>query len=96
MNIHITDEAVDWFIEELDLDSGSSIRFFAKYGGDSVFQKGFTIGMTIGEANKPVAEVILKEIKFQVDEQDLWFFNDEDLYIYLRNDEVDYSNQPNE
>ncbi len=96
MNIHITDEAVDWFIEELDLEAGSAIRFFAKYGGNSVFQSGFTIGMTIGEANKAAAEITLKDIKFQVDEQDLWFFNDEDLYIYLNNDEVAYSNEPNE
>ncbi|MGM8214897.1 HesB/YadR/YfhF family protein [Bacillaceae bacterium W0354] len=94
MDIHITEEAVDWFVDELDLESGDVIRFFAKYGGNSSFQSGFTIGMSIGEARKPVVEVEQKGIKFQVDESDLWFFDREDLYIFLKNGEAEYSNQP--
>lgn len=94
MTIHVTDEAVDWLIDELDLDEGDTVRFFAKYGGNSVFQQGFTIGMTIGEANKSVVETSKKNIKFQIDEQDIWFFDDQDLYVFLENGEVNYSNAP--
>lgn len=43
MQIYITDEAVDWLIEEMDLEAGDQVRFFPKYGGDSAFQQGFSV-----------------------------------------------------
>ncbi|PKR77223.1 adhesin [Halalkalibacillus sediminis] len=94
MEIQITDEAVEWFIDELDLDEGDVVRFFPKYGGSSDFQDGFSIGMAVESARKPQVEVEKKNVSFQIDEQDVWFFKEQDLHIGLKNDEVKYSNEP--
>ncbi|MGL6101942.1 MAG: HesB/YadR/YfhF family protein, partial [Exiguobacterium acetylicum] len=32
MKIHITDEALQYFKDEMEAKSGDTIRFFAKYG----------------------------------------------------------------
>nr|WP_289037709.1 hypothetical protein [uncultured Allobacillus sp.] len=90
MQIFITDEAVDWFIEEMDLEAGDQVRFFPKYGGDSVFQQGFSVGMGLETAPTPEATIEKKKIIFQVDEKDAWFFDGHDLEVILKNNEVKY------
>ncbi|GAA0466772.1 hypothetical protein [Alkalibacillus silvisoli] len=94
MNIHVTDQAVDWFMDEMDLEQGDAVRFFPKYGGTCSFQKGFSIGMAIGSTEEPEVETEKKGIAFQVDEKDVWFFGEKDLYIGLKDGEVEYSDQP--
>lgn len=90
MQIYITDEAVDWLIEEMDLEAGDQVRFFPKYGGDSAFQQGFSVGMGLETAPTPETIVEKKEITFQVDEKDVWFFDGNDLEVVVENDEVKF------
>ena len=33
MKINISNEAAAWYIDELDLTPGTSLRFFVRYGG---------------------------------------------------------------
>ncbi|WP_188207768.1 HesB/YadR/YfhF family protein [Alkalibacillus aidingensis] len=94
MNIHVTEEAANWFKEEMDLKSGDSVRFFPKYGGTCSFQDGFSIGVTIGKASDPGVKTDLNEISFEIDDKDVWFFKDKDLYIGVKNGEVEYSDRP--
>lgn len=94
MQIHITDEAVNWFIEEMDLEAGANVRFYPKYGGNSVFQDGFTVGMSLEEAQHRETETVKKDIHFQIDQKDAWFFDGHDLYIDVKQDEVVYNNEP--
>jgi uncharacterized protein YneR len=94
LNIHVTDEAVEWFIDEMDLVEGDAIRFFPKYGGTSDFQDGFSVAIEPGSADVAGVETEKKNILFQVDEKDEWFFKEQDLYIGLKDGEVVFSNEP--
>lgn len=40
MQIYITDEAVDWLIEEMDLEAGDQVRFFQNTEETVRFNKG--------------------------------------------------------
>ncbi|MFB9973782.1 hypothetical protein FPQ10_05155 [Allobacillus sp. SKP2-8] len=90
MKIYVTDEAVDWLIEEMDLEAGDQVRFFPKYGGDSTFQQGFTVGMSLETAPTPEASIEKKDITFQVDQKDAWFFDGFDLEVVIKDDEVHF------
>lgn len=41
MNITINEDALNWYKEELDLESGDQVRFFVRYGGCSNVQRDF-------------------------------------------------------
>lgn len=42
MNIALTDEALQWFKQEMEVEPGDTIRFYARYGGSSPFHEGFS------------------------------------------------------
>ncbi|TFB18883.1 adhesin [Filobacillus milosensis] len=93
MNIHISDEAVNWFKDEMDLVEGDVVRFFPKYGGTSDFQDGFSIGLEPGRADVAGVEEEKQNIIFQIDEKDEWFFKEQDLYIDIKEGELVFSNE---
>ncbi len=41
MNLSVTKEAAQWYKNELNLQSGETLRFFVQYGGCSTVQKDF-------------------------------------------------------
>lgn len=94
MKIHVSDQVVDWFMDEMDLVEGDAVRFFPKYGGTSDFQDGFSVGIEPGSAEVVGVETEKKNILFQIDEKDECFFKDQDLYIGLKDGEVAFSNEP--
>lgn len=81
MKIKITDKAMRWFKEEMDAKTGDYIRFFARYGGCSTVQSGFSLGVSkevpnlIGEKHEQA------EITFYIEESDLWYFGENDLIV---------------
>ncbi|MEC2176775.1 HesB/YadR/YfhF family protein, partial [Bacillus amyloliquefaciens] len=44
MNMKVNKDALDWYKEELELETGDQVRFFVRYGGCSNVQKGFSLG----------------------------------------------------
>ena len=46
MKIILSNEALLWFKEEMEAVPGDAIRFFARYGGSSSIQAGFSLGVT--------------------------------------------------
>ncbi|EFI69002.1 HesB/YadR/YfhF family protein [Lysinibacillus sp. HST-98] len=92
MNIALTDEALQWFKHEMEVEPGDTIRFYARYGGSSPFHEGFSLGMTREE---PIAIGVQTEIDgviYYIDEKDLWFFNDHNLHVDVdtSKDELQY------
>lgn len=81
MKIHITDEAVNWFKRELELDDGESVRFFAKYGGSTPIQHGFSLGVQKDIPDDPAAAVERNGNAFFIESTDEWYFDGHDLYI---------------
>ncbi|MFB6589726.1 HesB/YadR/YfhF family protein, partial [Bacillus thuringiensis] len=77
MRISIDRKALQWFQEELRI----SVRFTVRYGGDSSIQPGYSLGVV---AEKPDGEIVSVEkegIIFFVDCDDLWYFQNYDLFV---------------
>jgi len=81
MNITISNEAVEWYIDEMDLKNGNFVRFYARYGGSSQIQKGFSLGISTEEPDQIGTKTTLNGITFYIEEKDLWYFDEHDLHI---------------
>ncbi|KIL48760.1 hypothetical protein KP77_19710 [Jeotgalibacillus alimentarius] len=81
MNIIVTDDALEWFKNEMLIEEGAHVRFFAKYGGSSAVQEGFSLGVSKDEPGEPAAEAEKDGIHFFVEESDLWYFDGHDLHV---------------
>lgn len=95
MNIIVTDEAKQWFHDEMDIENGDYIRFYARYGGSSPFHEGFSLGMTRDEPVEIGTETVVDGATYFIEERDLWFFNDHNLRISVdpKLDELHYEYQ---
>ena len=81
MKIILTDEAMAWFREEMEVESGDMIRFYARYGGSSPFHEGFSLGMNREEPHEIGVEIIIEDIHFYIEKNDEWFFNEHNLHV---------------
>ena len=93
MKIHITEDALKWFKEEVDLEPGDKINFFVQTYGSSKLHDNFTLGFNFDPNDKNAsAETTVEDISFYVNESDEWFFKGYDLYIEYdaQKDEIDY------
>ena len=93
MKIHITEDALKWFKEEVDLEPGDKINFFVQTYGSSKLHDNFTLGFKFDPNEKNAsAETTVEDISFYVNESDEWFFKGYDLYIEYdaQKDEIDY------
>jgi len=93
MNIYVSDRALQWFKEEVQVDKGDMIKFYTKIYGTSPVQQGYSLAFT--RDNSPVDMAVKLEkdgIIFYVEETDIWFFNGHDLYVDYNEkyDEVTY------
>ena len=81
MKIFISQDALIWFQEEMEVSTGDTIRFYARYGGSSPIQQGFSLGMTKDTPFEPVVTVKVEEVTFFIEERDEWYFDGHDLYV---------------
>ncbi|WEG12178.1 HesB/YadR/YfhF family protein [Pullulanibacillus sp. KACC 23026] len=90
MEIKISQEAMDWFKEEVGVEPGNGVRFYSQIYGTSPVQEGFALGFTVDNEPKNVAvQTKVDDVLFFVEEGDVWFFNGHDLHI-------DYNKQKDE
>lgn len=82
MHISISQAAIEWFKDEVELTAGMKVKFFAKIYGTSPIQPGFALGFTVDNTpiNKAV-HTIVEGIEFYVEEGDVWFFNGHNLHV---------------
>lgn len=81
MKIHISNEAADWYKDELYLKQGDFVRFFARYGGISTVQQGFSLGLSTEKPEDIGAQQVIDGVTFFIEDKDIWYFDDKDLYI---------------
>ncbi|MFB6467763.1 HesB/YadR/YfhF family protein [Cytobacillus sp. Hz8] len=81
MNIHITEEAANWYIEELDLKNGDYVRFFARYGGHSTVHQGFSLGISTETPHNMGVQTSVNGVIFYIEDADLWYFDGHDIMI---------------
>jgi uncharacterized protein YneR len=93
MKLTISDSALKWFQNNIGVQKGGNVRFYAKIYGSSPVQQGYSLGFSKDEdpihiAFKYEAEGIL----FYVEESDIWYFNEHDLHVdyHEKEDELEY------
>lgn len=97
MKIIISDKALQWFKDEMEVGENEYIRFYARYGGSSPFHEAFSLGMNKELPHDLAVETVEDGIHFYIEKDDLWFFNDHDLYVDIdaKNDELVYDYKKN-
>lgn len=92
MKIIVSDQALQWFKEEMEVEQGDTIRFYARYGGSSPFHEGFSLGMNREHPLTIGSETVIDNISFYIEEKDLWFFNEHNLIVEVdeKLDELKY------
>ena len=97
MKITVTDKAVAWFKEELDLpETGKAIQFYPRYGGE--FQLKHGIGTAFNIEHLDDVRVGYHEhiggLDIVVSENDVWYFEDNNLLLDVNTyDEITYAKQ---
>jgi len=82
MNIIVNDLAAAWYKEEMLLNKGDYVRFFARYGGCSTVQQGFSLGVSKENKTHTIGvKTIVQDITFYIDEKDIWYFDGKDLLV---------------
>ncbi|KPV45734.1 HesB/YadR/YfhF family protein [Alicyclobacillus ferrooxydans] len=90
MRIECDSKALQWFKSELGVNSGDAIRFFVKYGGESVVQPGFSLGISLEPPKNVVAAAEIDGITLFVRDEDAWYFDGKNLSITQVADDVEY------
>ena len=81
MNIHISEEALTWFKDEMLVEEGEQVRFYVRYGGSSPLHDGFSLGVNKDEPVDPGERIEIDKREFFIEEGDLWFFDGHDLFV---------------
>lgn len=83
MDIKISNDAVEWFRKEYEIDEKASLRFFVRYGGMGGNVPGFSLGVTREEPDVIHTSTTAGNILFFVEESDVWYFEGKNLIITL-------------
>ncbi|MGR3741625.1 HesB/YadR/YfhF family protein [Companilactobacillus sp. DQM5] len=81
MKINISDEALNWFIDEMGLKAGDGVHFYGKVYGKTNVHDGFSLAMQVKKPADPEYELKLKDISFFIEHGDIWFFSGYNLNI---------------
>lgn len=81
MEITVSDAAIQWFKNEMDLQAGEGIRFFGKVYGKTNVHEGFSIGIAREIAMDPLVKIEIDGLIFSIDNTDDWFFAGYDLAV---------------
>ncbi|MGE7023333.1 hypothetical protein [Solibacillus cecembensis] len=93
MEIILSNEAIEWFHNEMEIENGDFIRFYARYGGSSPFHEGFSLGMNREQPHDMGVNVVVEDVHFYIEKADEWFFNEHNLIVNVDNslDELSYT-----
>ena len=96
MEIELSNNAVSWFKEELELPEGDKVlQFFVRYGGEFQLKQGFSPALR--EKKKEDVEIGYENhydgLDVVIAEKDLWYFEDHNLFIDVNDgiDEISYA-----
>ncbi|MDW4422168.1 HesB/YadR/YfhF family protein [Staphylococcus saprophyticus] len=96
MEIELSNNAVSWFKEELELPEGDKVlQFFVRYGGEFQLKQGFSPAFSVDK--KEGVEIGYENhydgLDVVIAEKDLWYFEDHNLFIDVNDgiDEISYA-----
>ncbi|WP_055108367.1 HesB/YadR/YfhF family protein [Paenibacillus ihumii] len=91
--INVTKEAAGWFKNELGVQEGQAIRFFARYSAGGTLHPGFSLGIGIEQPVSPGTISEVEGITFYMEDKDLWYLKGYHLnvvYDQIHND-IEYT-----
>ncbi|GGH80898.1 uncharacterized protein YneR [Pullulanibacillus pueri] len=93
MKIVVSDQAFEWFKDEVGLETGDAVQFYSQIYGSSPVQEKFSLAFTVNNELTDVAAKTEKDgLSFFVKDNDVWFFDGHDLYIEYNqeHEEIEY------
>lgn len=92
MQIEVTNEAARWYKRELELEDGTSIRFFPRYSSGGGLHPGFSLGIAVEEPVSPGLTDKAEDLLFFMEEHDLWYLEGYKLCVkYVEShDDISY------
>ena len=81
LKIFINEQAANWYKNELGLTTGDHVRFFARYGGHSTVQQGFSLGISNEEPLDAGTTTTQDGITYYIEQKDMWYFDNHNLYV---------------
>ncbi len=96
MKLMVTPEAAQWFRREFGLQDGDAVRIFVRYGGGSVVDPGFALGVCV-ETPKSVAAMVEQEgTRYFVRSGDAAFLEGREVRVVYneQDDEVEFIVNP--
>ncbi|UPM53679.1 HesB/YadR/YfhF family protein [Gottfriedia acidiceleris] len=95
MKITISEDALKWFQDEMNVKGGDTIRFFARYGGNSTIHKGYSLGVTKEQPVDIGESITIDNVVYFINETDLWYFKDYNLSVIVNeNNELHFDYEP--
>ncbi|MFF3023469.1 HesB/YadR/YfhF family protein [Gottfriedia sp. NPDC057948] len=95
MKITISEDALEWFKDEMNVKEGDTIRFFARYGGNSTIHKGYSLGVTKEQPVDIGESITIDNVVYFINETDLWYFKDYNLSVIVNeNNELHFDYEP--
>ncbi|PGL70258.1 HesB/YadR/YfhF family protein [Bacillus sp. AFS055030] len=95
MKITISEDALKWFQDEMNVKEGDTIRFFARYGGNSTINKGYSLGVTKEQPVDIGESITIDSVVYFINETDLWYFKDYNLSVIVNeNNELHFDYEP--
>ncbi|MGP4059939.1 HesB/YadR/YfhF family protein [Halobacillus sp. H74] len=83
MNLSVTEEAAQWYEEELDIDENKDLRFYVRYGGVGGLQPGFSLAIKLEDPAEPIAETEVGNIRYFIEADDEWYFDGHSLKVHF-------------
>lgn len=81
MEIKISEQAQNWFENELGIASGKGVRFLGKVYGDTQVHEGFSVGIDVDSPIDPIGITEINGIPYFVEAGDNWFFSGYNLEV---------------
>lgn len=88
MKIVLTDRALKWFKEDYGVKEDEYVKFYPQIYGTSPVQDNFALAFN--KVDQPIDKGVIVEIeniRFLVEQDDLWFFDGHDLKVDYLDDE---------
>ncbi|NME99429.1 HesB/YadR/YfhF family protein [Aneurinibacillus aneurinilyticus] len=92
MKLTIDPAAIQWFRKEMDIKKGDAVRFFARMGGCSTVQSGFSLGVAKEQPKEIGISAEQDGITFFIEKEDVWYLDDSELTVTynVERDEIEF------
>jgi len=81
MKITVSEQAHNWYVDEMGLVQGDGVRFFGKVYGKTEVHDNFSVGINIGTPKDTLISETIDGITYFIEKNDEWFFSGYDFKV---------------